>query len=419
MIKKLFPFPNRHPRESGDPKNEQTRGFPLSRERRGFGLEDIPVILTAVITVLLIQGCGSSTRYKDQAQGPARGDAPDAALFEEVLDEFLDEGSFVDYSGLAEDRDLLDSYVEAFAGAPFDAFTPVTGPLAEDQIAFWVNLYNAATLQLIVDHLPLQSIMDINGEATWDLALYDVGGRQVSLNRMEHEILRPLGMDPRVHFVLNCASIGCPLLYPQALTAENAEAILEEATEDFANNDVYVTIDVDGRSVEFSSILLWYQDDFGGPEGVRDFIASYVRDPEKRAFLASYPAALICFKYYNWNLNILDARGGEGSDSDEDGIDDPIDNCPSHANPSQADANLDGRGDACDPNGPLLCCNASGAGAAGATWKGIGSLIATIGLPFLWGGVLKTQRRRMPQRAFILDMKNRRADRPVGRASHS
>ena len=338
------------------------------------------VLFTLIITL----GCGSSTRYKDQAHGPTGGDAPDAALFEEVLLEFVNEDSFVDYSGLAEDRDLLDGYIGAFADAPIDAFLPEAGPLTGEQIAFWVNLYNAATLQLIIDHFPLLSIMDINGEATWDLALYEVGGHPVSLNRMEHEILRPLGMDPRVHFVLNCASIGCPPLYTHALTEENAEAILESATEVFANSDVYVTIDVDGRSVEFSPILLWYQDDFGGPEAARDFIASYVRDPEKRGFLLSYPAALICFKYYNWNLNIQDAQGGEGVDSDGDGIDDSIDNCPSHANPSQADADMDGRGDACDPDGPLLCCSASGAGAAGATWVGVGSLFATLCLPLLF-----------------------------------
>lgn len=349
---------------------------------------------TVLFILFVTLGCGSSTRYKDQTQGPTGGDAPDEAPFEEVLLEFVDEDSFVDYYGLAEDRDQLNGYVGAFADAPLDAFLPEVGPLTGEQIAFWVNLYNAATLQLIIDHFPLQSIMDINGDATWDLALYDVGGQQVSLNRMEHEILRPLGMDPRVHFVLNCASIGCPRLYPHALTEENAEAILEEATEDFANNDVYVTIDVDGRSVEFSPILLWYQDDFGGPEGVRDFIASYVREPEKRDFLLSYPAALICFKYYNWNLNIQDAQGGEGADSDGDGIDDPVDNCPSHANPSQVDADMDGRGDACDPDGPLLCCSVSGAEAAGATWIGIGSMFATLCLPLLWGGVLKTKRHR-------------------------
>jgi len=216
-------------------------------------------ILAAVFMLFITHGCGSSTRYKDQAQGPTGGDAPDEALFEEVLREFVNEDSLVDYNGLAENRDRLDSYIEAFAGGPVDKFSPETGPLTDEQVAFWVNLYNATTLQLILDHFPVQSIKDINGDATWDLAIYNVGGREVSLNQVEHEILRPLGMDPRIHFVLNCASIGCPPLHPHALSSENAEATLEEATDDFANSDVYVKIDVEGRSVEFSQILLWYQ----------------------------------------------------------------------------------------------------------------------------------------------------------------
>jgi len=306
-----------------------------------------------------------------------------------LLTNYMDEQGLIDYNGLEGDRQDLDAYIRALADISMDELVPGSGPLSDSQLAFWVNLYNLATLQLILDNLPLKSIMDINGPATWDLAIYNVGGEEVSLNRMEHGILRPLEEDPRVHFVINCASLSCPLIHPQLLTGTNAKNVLEEATAGFVNSDNYVKIEPEEPSVEISMIFSWYLGDFGTLEDVKMFIADRLEDPEERDFLLSYPASLICFKFYNWNLNIQDPTDSGESDSDGDGVLNKDDNCPSHHNPSQSDRDLDGKGDDCDLDGPLLCCSLSGKQQGPVNGKQVGILLAILLLPALWAVAVK------------------------------
>jgi len=322
---------------------------------------------------------------------------PSTNPLQEILDGYMDAQGLMDYDGLEENRRGLDEYIHALADVSLPELVPDTGPLTDQQLAFWVNLYNVATLQLILDHLPLKSIRDINGPATWDLAVFNVGGQEVSLNTMEHGILRPLGEDPRVHFAINCASISCPPIYPQIFTEANAEKNLEEATLAFVNNDQYVEVDPVSQSVEISQIFSWYQEDFGGFENVKVFIADRLEDSEKRGFLLSYPAGNICLKHYNWNLNIQDPGGNAQKDSDEDGFMDEDDNCPSHPNPSQSDQDRDGRGDDCDTDGPVMCCGVAETRGDHASFTQVGILLFCLFLPALWMGTVKQRYQRKTQ----------------------
>jgi hypothetical protein len=171
-----------------------------------------------------------------------------------------------------------------------------------EQKAYWINLYNALTVKLILDNYPVKSITKLGGWFSfgpWDQKLVTIAGQKVSLNDIEHRILRPIWKDNRIHYAVNCASISCPNLAAQAYTAKTMNALLDQAARNYINSP---------RGVEFkagqlwlSSIYDWYAVDFGGTrEGVLDHLQHYAR-PKLKEQLRSYQGN---FKYhYNWDLN--------------------------------------------------------------------------------------------------------------------
>lgn len=158
-------------------------------------------------------------------------------------------------------RDLA-AYLSAMAA------TPVSTLRRAEQRAYWINLYNALTVKLILDHYPVASIRDIDispglfADGPWDKALVTVEGVPVSLNDIEHRILRPIWRDPRLHYALNCASVGCPNLQRRAFTAMNAPSLLDKAARDFVNSPRGVRLENDQLTV--SSLYVWFAEDFGG-----------------------------------------------------------------------------------------------------------------------------------------------------------
>lgn len=164
-----------------------------------------------------------------------------------------------------EDRALLESYLAALAAVP------VSGLSRAEQRPFWINLYNALTVRVVLDHYPVDSIRDIDispgllADGPWGASLITVEGESISLDDIEHRILRPIWGEARVHYVVNCASLGCPDLPPWALTASNAEAMLDAAARSYVNHPRGVAFDADGDLV-VSSLFDWYADDFGGSD---------------------------------------------------------------------------------------------------------------------------------------------------------
>lgn len=195
------------------------------------------------------------------------------------------------------DRARLDAYVAALAALPITRYGRA------EQFAYWVNLYNAVTVQVILDHYPVASIRDINdgflSPGPWDRELVTVAGEALTLNDIESRILRPIWQDPRVHYAVNCASVGCPNLQPRAFTAANSEALLEAAARDYVNHARGVAPGDDGLQV--SSIYIWFRDDFGGSEAtVLDHFRRYA-DPALSGELAG--GAEIDGYDYDWTLN--------------------------------------------------------------------------------------------------------------------
>jgi len=164
----------------------------------------------------------------------------------------------------AADRQILKIYLERLQGVGVSSLN------LNEQKAFWVNLYNALTVQIVLDHYPTKSIMDINispgmfNRGPWDAKLLKIEGEEVSLNDIEHRILRPIYRDNRLHYALNCASLGCPNLQPQAYTAANLEQFLVQGASDYVNHPRGAKM-ADGK-LQVSSIYKWFQVDFGGSE---------------------------------------------------------------------------------------------------------------------------------------------------------
>lgn len=160
---------------------------------------------------------------------------------------------------------------------------PISSYSREEQKAYWINFYNALTLNLILDHYPLESIKDISFGffsfgGPWDEKLVQVEGESLSLNDIEHRILRPIWNDARIHYAVNCASVGCPNLMPQSFTAENTEALLEQAAKDYINHPRGAAWD--GNTLVVSKIYDWYQVDFkNSPEGVVEHLKRYAKEP--------------------------------------------------------------------------------------------------------------------------------------------
>lgn len=173
-----------------------------------------------------------------------------------------------------------------------------------EQFAFWVNLYNAETVRLILEHYPVRSIRDIDlgggffANGPWKKKLLVVEGRELSLDDVEHEILRGEFGDKRVHYAVNCASIGCPNLQREAFTGANLEAMLDKGAADYINHPRGVSV-TDGR-ITASKIYDWFSEDFGSSSDLIGHWRGYAR-PELASRLDE--ARRISDYVYDWDLN--------------------------------------------------------------------------------------------------------------------
>ncbi|MBX3495093.1 MAG: DUF547 domain-containing protein [Parvibaculum sp.] len=209
---------------------------------------------------------------------------------------------FVDYAGLKAGktgRAALSAYIESL-----EAVDPATLP-RDEQFAFWANLYNALTIQVVVDHYPVASIRDISispglfARGPWGKKLVRVAGRDLSLDDIEHAILRPEFGDPRVHYAVNCASWSCPDLSPEPYEGATLDAQLDAAARRYVNSPRGV--EFRGGRLTVSSIFSWYKKDFGGTEaGVLAHLRKYA-EPELAAALAK--ATRVSSYDYDWSLN--------------------------------------------------------------------------------------------------------------------
>ncbi len=173
------------------------------------------------------------------------------------------------------------------------------------QRAYWINLYNALTVSVVLSNYPLRSIRDVSSgffsAGPWKKKLIKIENETLSLDDIEHRILRPIWKDPRLHYAVNCASIGCPNLQNQAFTATNSEQLLDKAAREYINHPRGAKVDSDGR-LQVSSIYIWFNDDFGGDEGVIRHLEQYAEPALANALKKT---SEIDDHHYNWLLNSL------------------------------------------------------------------------------------------------------------------
>ena len=210
----------------------------------------------------------------------------------------------VDYAAFktGPDRAALKAYIAAL-----ETVDPGTLDRPE-QFAFWANLYNAKTVDIVLDAYPVKSIKDINlggglvavvTGGPWKAKTMKVAGVELSLDDIEHGVLRPIFKDPRVHYAVNCASIGCPNIGTEAFTGGKLDAQLDAAARAYVNHPR--GFNVTGKKVRASSIYDWFQKDFGGDEGgVLDHARTYAT-PELQAKFKGMKS--IDGYDYDWSLN--------------------------------------------------------------------------------------------------------------------
>ncbi|HAS6066816.1 TPA: DUF547 domain-containing protein [Vibrio vulnificus] len=189
-----------------------------------------------------------------------------------------------------QDHQALKQYLATLAKQ-----NPLTLNRAE-QYAYWVNLYNAITVDLILDNYPLKSITKLGGLFSfgpWNEEVITINSKPLTLNDIEHRILRPIWNDPRTHYAVNCASLGCPNLQPQAFTADNTPALLDAAAKEFINSAKGVSRQ--DNKAQLSSIYDWFADDFGGKAGLFSHIGRYAPQYQDFSGQIEYD--------YDWNLN--------------------------------------------------------------------------------------------------------------------
>lgn len=235
----------------------------------------------------------------------ARADATQA--WGELTARYVVDERWVDYAAWHasdDDRRALGAVVDAF-----EAVDPAA--LArDDRLAFWINLYNAATVELVLENHPVASIKDIDGGglfgSPWKIERVTVAGRALTLDQIEHEIIRPEFGDPRIHFAVNCASVGCPPLASEAYVGARLDAQLDAACRRALNDPTWVDLSGctgsygDG-TIRLTKLFDWFRDDFGGDDAVRDFIATY-RPAD--AFRLRNTTCTLEYDDYDWRLNM-------------------------------------------------------------------------------------------------------------------
>lgn len=261
-------------------------------------------ILAAIPATTVIAACGPSAPGglgEDKFATSGASEATiDHSAWNSLLQTYVVEGpdgvNLVEYDRFKrEAADDLTAYLAAMQAVAIEDFG------ADEQFAFWVNLYNAATVDVILKNMPLESIRDIGllGTGPWKDDAVNVSGRTLSLDNIEHDILRPDWRDVRIHYAVNCASIGCPNLAREAYTGAKLEDMLDAAASAYINHPR--GFGGQPGQIVASSIFDWYQGDWGSVQDVLDHAREYAEGPTAQLLEG---AQGIGSYHYDWGLNL-------------------------------------------------------------------------------------------------------------------
>ncbi len=222
---------------------------------------------------------------------------PSHQTWDELLKAHVSSEGIVDYKGFIKDKSKLEKYLNTLSQNAPDR----SKWSRNEQLAYWINAYNAFAIKLIVDNYPVKSIKDLGPTIkiplvsdVWHYKFFKIGGQESSLDEIEHGIIRKEFNEPRIHFAINCASVSCPPLLNEAFVPSKLDAQLDKVAKGFINDSSRNKITP--NAIEISSIFSWFKGDFTKNGTLIDFLNKYSKVKIKQD-------AKISYKDYNWNLN--------------------------------------------------------------------------------------------------------------------
>ncbi len=208
------------------------------------------------------------------------------ASFDSYLKKYVSASGSVNYNGMKADYQPLKIYLNELAKS-----TPKPDWSRNEKLAYWINAYNAFTIDLILSNYPLSKITDLDGGSPWKVSRIELEGKKYSLDQIENKIIRPQFKEPRIHFAVNCAAKSCPTLMNGAFLPSKLSSQLERQTKKFINNSVFNKISE--GSAKVSKIFEWYGEDFGNLKNyLNKYINQKIADDTKIEFIE-----------YDWSLN--------------------------------------------------------------------------------------------------------------------
>ena len=253
------------------------------------------IFLSIVIFTFLLGGFVSYRLYAKVSFNSVATTPPNHDLWDALLKEYVNDGQ-VNYQLLYKNIEQLDNYL-----GHLKAHAPTAEWGRNEQLAYWINAYNAFTIKIILDHYPVKSIKDIGGKmqiplvnSTWDIQFIEIGGKELSLNDIEHRILRQEFNEPKIHFAIVCASMSCPLLRSDAYKADNIDEQLKEQALAFINDQSKNKITAD--HIEISKIFSWFEGDFIKDGSLIEFLNKYSSTKINQN-------AKVGYLDYDWALN--------------------------------------------------------------------------------------------------------------------
>lgn len=235
----------------------------------------------------------------------------DDASYAQTLKKYVNERGQVNYIALKRDHAGLDKFIQEISVVS-PANAPQVFPTRDEQLAYWINAYNASILKIVMEHYPVKSITRIGliPFSAFYLEHVVLGGTSLTLNALETGILRSEFHDPRIHFAINCASRSCPPLSRHVYRAATLDPQLNSAARNFVNDNLNVTLDEGQHRIVLSRIFKWYAGDFESAVPPRahqeptvlDYLQPYLT-PQRKVVLSHLKGAVVSYHSYDWSLN--------------------------------------------------------------------------------------------------------------------
>ena len=259
-------------------------------------MKKLTFYILAIAYASILASCGGLLNLMTEGVdvNPSSSQPVDHTLWTELLQKHVKDGK-LNYQSIIRDSIKFNSYLDVLKSSlPND-----DNWSQQEQFAYWINAYNAFTVELIIQNYPINSIKDIKGgvpfiNSVWDIKFITIEGQEFDLNNIEHGILRDKFNDPRIHFAINCASISCPALKNEAYTAARIDDQLNEAARDFLFDNSKNSIN--SKEAKLSKIFKWFKKDFTKDQSLVEFLNKFLDSPISKS-------TKISNLDYDWNLN--------------------------------------------------------------------------------------------------------------------